>query len=229
MAFQYSPKIITNGLVLSLDAANKKSYVGSGTTWADLSGNSNNGILTNGPTFDSGNGGNIVFDGVNDEVSTTYEIGITSNTPRTLELWCYISSTQKKNIMGYGAASTSNQFDTILWYDSGYYRVIGHYYGSGYDTLSTLPLRNTININSWNQIIHTYNGTDVSIYTNGVFSNSKTLSLDTSDSVLYFGRGIFGSYNYSSSKIAKVSVYNRALTSDEILQNYNALKSRFGS
>ena len=54
MAFRYSPKIVTDGLVLSVDAANKKSYPGSGTTWYDLSGNAINGTLTNGPTFDIG-------------------------------------------------------------------------------------------------------------------------------------------------------------------------------
>ncbi len=63
------PNIITNGLILELDAANRKSYPGSGTTWTDLSGNGNTGTLTNGPTFSSANGGSIVFDGVDDYVN----------------------------------------------------------------------------------------------------------------------------------------------------------------
>ena len=67
MAFSYSPKIVTDGLVFAVDAANKKSYPGSGTTWTDLAG-SNDGTLTNGPTFDSGNGGSIVFDGSDDYI-----------------------------------------------------------------------------------------------------------------------------------------------------------------
>ena len=62
----YGPKIITNGLVLYLDAANRNSYPGSGTTCTDLSGNNNNFTLVNGPTFSSGNMGNIVFDGTDD-------------------------------------------------------------------------------------------------------------------------------------------------------------------
>lgn len=66
MATNGGPNIIQNGLVFALDAANKKSYPGSGTTWKDLSGNGNDGTLTNGPTFDSGNGGSIVLDGTND-------------------------------------------------------------------------------------------------------------------------------------------------------------------
>ena len=66
MAFSYSPKIVTDGLVLYLDAANNRSYPGSGTTWTDLSRGGNNGTLTNGPTFNGANGGSIVFDGTND-------------------------------------------------------------------------------------------------------------------------------------------------------------------
>ena len=76
MAFNFSPKIVTNGLVLALDAANTKSYPGSGTVWSDLTPNGNNGALTNGPTFNSANGGSIVFDGTNDYlqgVSTNYK------------------------------------------------------------------------------------------------------------------------------------------------------------
>ena len=69
MALSHSPKIVTDGLVLCLDAGDGKSYSGSGTTWYDRSGNGNNGILVNGPTFDSNNRGAIVFDGVNDHVS----------------------------------------------------------------------------------------------------------------------------------------------------------------
>lgn len=69
MSIYGGPDIITDGLVFCLDAANSKSYPGTGTAWTDLSGNDNNGTLTNGPTFDSSNGGSIVFDGVNDQVN----------------------------------------------------------------------------------------------------------------------------------------------------------------
>ena len=66
MAFNYSPKIVTDGLVLCLDAGNPNSYPGSGNTWKDLSRGRNNGTLVNGPTFSGANGGSLVFDGVND-------------------------------------------------------------------------------------------------------------------------------------------------------------------
>jgi hypothetical protein len=71
MSFVHSPKIITDGLVLALDAGNTKSYTSGSTTWFDKSGNANNGTLTNGPTFSSANGGSIVFDGVDDYIEIT--------------------------------------------------------------------------------------------------------------------------------------------------------------
>jgi hypothetical protein len=74
MGLSHSPSIATNGLVLCLDAANRKSYPGSGTTWTDLSGNGNNGTLTNGPTYSSANGGSLSFDGTNDVVNSTTSI-----------------------------------------------------------------------------------------------------------------------------------------------------------
>ena len=91
MAFNYSPKISTDGLVLCLDAANTKSYPGSGTVWSDLSRGGNNGTLTNGPTFNSGNGGSIVFDGVNDYVDCgVSNISLPINI--TLISWIYQST-----------------------------------------------------------------------------------------------------------------------------------------
>ena len=82
------PKIITSGCVLSLDAADKLSYKGSGTSWYDLSGNSNTGTLTNGPTFSAGNQGNIVFDGVDDYLITANQ-PLTNNSSFTLE--CFVN------------------------------------------------------------------------------------------------------------------------------------------
>jgi hypothetical protein len=84
------PNIITDGLVLALDAGSKKSYSGSGTTWKDLSGNGNNGTLVNGPTFDSGNGGSIVFDGFND-LTTVVGAGKTNYSQSfSMGTWFYI-------------------------------------------------------------------------------------------------------------------------------------------
>ena len=89
MAFNYSPKIVTNGLVLALDAANKKSYPGSGTTWSDLSGNGYTATLLNGTAFSSINFGTFVFDGTNDNASIPYNTNLDPTSGITFEAWIY--------------------------------------------------------------------------------------------------------------------------------------------
>ena len=228
MACSGGPDAINTNLVLALDAANKVSYSGTGTTWYNLIGNANNGTLTNGPTFSNANGGCIVFDGADDYIISTTQVGISGATARSFECWTYISSNVSKNIMGYGDNGLLNLFDTIIWYTSPYLQVIGHYYGGDNDTISTLPSRNTLNINQWNQIVHLYDGTNASIYTNGVLSNSKSFTLNTTNTTLLLGAGKYTGYNYFSGNIALGRIYNRELSASEILQNYNVTKTRFG-
>jgi hypothetical protein len=224
-----APPIVTNGLVLALDAGNTKSYVSGSTTWFDISGNNNSGSLVNGPTFSNQNGGCIVFDGVNDYVTSTSNINITGSSPRTFECWVYVSQSIDRNVMGGGTETNGTMFDTIIWSQGGYLRVIGHYYGGGFDTTSTLPSRNTINLSQWNHIVHIYDGTVCSLYTNGIFSNSSTLPLTTGNNTVKLGRGNFsGGYNSFPGRGGIFRVYNRALSQQEITQNYNATKTRFG-
>lgn len=99
MGINHQGPIVTDGLVLCLDAANPKSYPGSGTAWMDLSGNGNNGTLTNGPTYNSGNKGSIVFDGVNDYVRTNYQLQQLTFNQFSVSSWCN-SSNFGKNYMG---------------------------------------------------------------------------------------------------------------------------------
>jgi hypothetical protein len=87
MSIGYGPRVVTDGLVLALDAADTNSYPGSGTTWNDLSGNGNTGTLTNGPTYSSDNGGSIVFDGTNDYVPLVNNLGDPQQF--TIEFWAY--------------------------------------------------------------------------------------------------------------------------------------------
>ena len=96
------PNIIKDGLVLTLDASSQRSYPGSGTTWYDLSGNGNNGTLTNGPTFDSGNGGSIVFDGTNDYVNGPTTNSVIGNNISLISLSAWVK------ITGTGAAYLFN-------------------------------------------------------------------------------------------------------------------------
>jgi len=222
------PGVVLDGLVLNLDAANTKSYISGSTTWIDISRGGNNGTLTNGPTFNTGSGGSIVFDGVDDSVVSTNTINLSGSNARTLECWIFLTANQSKNIMGYGGSANGQLFDTILWFTSGFQRVVGHYYGSGFDTIATLPARNTINLNAWNQVVHTYSGTVASLWTNGILSNSLTVNINTTNTVFSVGAGSFSGYNFFNGRTANFKAYNRALTAQEVLQNYNATKGRFG-
>ena len=108
MATLYSPKIVTDGLVLCLDAGNNKSYPSSGTAWNDLSGNNNNGTLTNGPTFTGSFGGSIVFDGTNDYVDLGNISQLKPTTQITVSAWVYRSTmndNQNEAIIGCAQSS----------------------------------------------------------------------------------------------------------------------------
>jgi hypothetical protein len=212
--------IVKNGLVLNLDSSNTVSYPTSGTTWTDLSGNGNKGTLTNGPTFNS-TSKSIVFDGVDDYALSNSNVNITGNNPRTFECWVYVAQSTSKSVMGGGTQTNGTLFDTIIWNQGGYLRVIGHYFGAGFDTASTLPSRNTINLNAWNHIIHTYDGSTSSIYTNGVFSNSGTFSLNTGNAPVKLGTGNYtGGYNYFQGNGTILRVYKQSFTLSDVLQNY---------
>jgi hypothetical protein len=108
MAFNYSPKIITDGLVLYLDAANPKSYVSGSTTWGDLSRGGNNGTLVNGPTFSSANGGSIVFDGVNDYINCGTNSSLRPSQQITINSWIKLN--------GFSFSCILDDFNIALTY-----------------------------------------------------------------------------------------------------------------
>lgn len=226
------PDISEQGLVLALDAANIKSYFGSGTAWNDLSGNANNGTLTNGPTFDIANGGSIVFDSTNDYVLVSSSASIPySSSSRTVNIWFYTNTTSwvddVNNLFFYGSGNVGNAFGI----DMQAYPVMEVYTwgGVGRDLVFSLSYAQV----GWKNITVTYNGsTTISIYENGNSTQTLILngSCNTTNSNLYIGAinpsAIAG--GYYDGKIAVTQLYNRALSSQEILQNYNATRSRFG-
>ena len=221
MAFAYSPKIVTDGLVFAVDAANKKSYPGSGTTWTDLAG-SNNGTLINGPTFDSGDGGSIVFDGVNDYVQTG---AITTFSSVTLDFWVYLGPTQTGNSIISKRAGYQNQqdFNLFLFTTSNQLNLdIGNTRVSGTNLLGNALYNITATYDSSNGAVKVYVNNSIDI--NSTISTGLITS-NTSDT--YIGR-LGGSSYYWDGKIFTGKIYNRALSASEVTQNYNALKGRFG-
>jgi len=218
MAFSYSPKIVTDGLVLYLDAANTRSYPDTGTTWSDLSRSGNNGILTNGPTFNAGNGGSIVFDGSNDYVS----LPTITNNIYTIDFWYKMGGNDGS--YGYFASSGDNGF-AIGEGGPGIGYGQFYYWNSSVSTgLGTIP-----STTNWNHICTLINVStnNIQIYGNGNQLSNSTIS-NMSTSVSNIGRYITSNTHYLKGNLALYKIYNRALSATEILQNYNATKTRFG-
>ena len=216
----YGPKVVTNGLVLQLDAGNSKSYPGSGTTWTDLSGRGNTGTLVNGVGYNSGNLGSLVFDGTNDYVSgsipTLSSWSMTlwyRSTDITSQLVFYpFSGTTGANGLGFGGtldASTNNR-----WYF--------------FDGANVLSSANTvITTNVWYNLVVTKSSTTYNLYTNGSLSLSGS-GVDLSLTQYNLGRRSDGGGQfYVKGNIANTQIYNRALTAAEVQQNFNATRSRY--
>jgi len=236
MATKYSPKIITNGLVLSLDAANNKSYPRSGTTWSDLSDNNNNGTLTNGPTFNAGNMGSILFDGTNDYAyQSLFANAIT--TTLTFDVWVKFSDAGSSGrfIMSLGRDTGFNGGIALLAYgfSSASSGQIIFELGSGYGRVSS-GIVPTIGI--WYNLTVTTDGTNTRFYVNSVLANTSSQTTGAVESSPGLSIGSYlnsstpptpGTYFFNGN-ISSVKIYNRALSATEVLQNYNATKSRFG-
>jgi hypothetical protein len=214
------PKIITSELMLSLDAADRNSYVSGSSTWIDLSGNSNTGVLTNGPTFNSSNGGSIAFDGTNQCVVVNSNASILSTTTYTKIAWFYPTSFSTNNNIISGGNSGQHAF----WLAGGNKLKAGHNGG-----WSTVVSTTTLSLNTWYFGAVTFNTTTGWIlYLNGVSENTNA------STTTFTGNGeiLLAAYstgaNVFTGRIACGLVYNRALTATEILQNYNATRTRFG-
>ena len=216
---------VTDGLTFTIDAANKRSYPGSGTTWFDIVG-SNNATLTNGPTFSTDNSGIISFDGSNDIVTVPNQLLFADPQNLTVEYFINILDTNGDQL--YGIFSNSKRL---------YHGVYNGYWDIGYGGTAWNTSSNTnkqILVDGWNHVTFTVTGGTAKIYINAV-ANTRTIT-DTSgfnfSSGDLYGIGGFmnPSYNNGYSGVNKLSylrVYNRGLTAAEVTQNYNVLKDRF--
>jgi len=241
MAIIRGPKIVRSGLVLALDAADRNSYIGSGTTWKDLSGNNYNGTLTNSPTFSSANGGSVVFDGTNDYVDlvNSTELNFT-NTSATVSVWFKTSTSFAsgvfliaKNMLGIAGGGGWG----LLINSSGipYFNTKNNVSGgTSIQRLTNLSCNDGV----WHNfvVVFTTSTTVVgnntaSVYldgrlSNGTLTQSLVYSGNTTGTVQLARRS--SSDSYYTGNISSLQIYNRELTASEILQNYNAVKSRFG-
>ena len=226
-------------MVLALDAANTKSYPGSGTTWTDLSGRGNTGTLTNGPTYSSANGGSIVLDGADDYI-------VMSNLAPYLSNKTQFSFSIFIKITSYGSS-----LGTLFSY--------GNYVDYGNDIMFFYyPADSTLNfqidngadggasfaytIGSWSKISVVYDGTQSSnatrlkVYLNGILQtlnfNTYTVPATTANVTASSSIGAYTSVGNTPNSviggnISNTQIYNRALSAAEVSQNFNALRSRF--
>ena len=223
--------IVSDGLVLNLDAGNTNSYPGTGTTWTDLSGNGNNGTLQNGASYVSGNGGAISFDGSNDRVVIPNDTALDTQTP-SVEVWVKVDTLiqdgfffEKGDVNTQYALFIQDSFQSspqIQW------RVKSAGFNDVKVTASTY-----IDTSSYAQIVGTYTSGSRKLYINGslVASDSATGTIPSNSGGMSVG--VYGGFNgpygyYLDGAISIVRVYDRVLTAGEITQNYNANRGRYG-
>jgi hypothetical protein len=221
MGIARGPKIVTSGLLLALDAADKLSYPGSGTIWRNLASNNFNCTLTNGPTFSGANMGSIVYDGVDDTVTCNLVTSDANNV--TMEAWFKATTLPGDRGLILNGNGGSNgyglQFGACGTAGTTLYVFFG---GVSCNVVSY----GTLVTNTWYQAVYTRTtspGISNILYINGISRSTNTSSNPNAPA----GSTLIG-HSAFNGNISIARIYNRALTATEVLQNYNATKNRYG-
>lgn len=223
--------VVTSGLLIHLDAGDAGSYPGSGATWTDLTGNGRNATIVNGSTYSSSNGGYISFLDTSFQHATIPNIG--NQATFTLEAWVRITG----SLSSRATAIIAGQYDlsTKLNYSLGLNNAygsanvcIGYFNGAWRTTSGFAPTLNT-----WYHIVGTYDGTTLRQYENSLAGTTLSYSGTPQSGgeiriMRRWDEVATNNTNFVKGDLAIVRVYNRALTASEVLQNYNAQKSRYG-
>lgn len=222
MALGHNPSIVTSGLVLCLDAGNPRSYAGSGTTWYDVSNNQTTCALNNGPSFTSGTNGYFTFDNVDDYGQTATTVLPTAIlSPITLEAVCYTTSTAiaYQTVLGTAGSLTQIGFATSNF--------AGGRNGGGGGILNTSLA--AISANTWYHMVMTYDGTNGRFYLNGSLISTTGIGSNGVNN----GVSLLSTYTSGTAaerlqgRIAIARAYNVQLTTDQVLQNFEAIRSRY--
>ena len=239
MGLGHSPRIVTDGLVLALDAGNAKSYVGVGNTCISLIDN-NTSSLTNDVGFTSLNGGAFVFDGTDDYINlnniSSQNLDVVNT---TVSIWFKldsITSSDVQTLFDRRSNSTPATFKIFFSQDSlsGILTEIKIRVQTASDDES-VPIPNVTPTTEWTNITGTYDGSDIKGYINGELKLNHTMPIGGDLVTGSTGRRMFlgartndSISRYFNGIISTTNIYNKALTADEVQQNYNALRGRFG-
>ena len=231
MAPRYGPKIVKDGLVLALDAANVKSYPGTGASWFDLSGNGNNGTLMNGPTYSSSNNGLLAFDGIDDYVNiSNAAIGNFGTSNFTVSCWgkAASGSSGSRGIFSKYNPHSGNGTGWFIFYRDG--NIFCRITQDLVAPLEASSISVSIATNKWHFFTMIRSANSFLLYANDTLlqTNNTTNLIDCSSiAPLRIGSGYVSGYYYSGD-CSGASIYNRALTAAEVKQNFNALRGRYG-
>jgi len=220
MGISGGPDMIQDGLILSLDAADRNNYPGSGTTWTDLSGNGCIGTLIS-CSFNSSNGGGIVFNGATGSASVT---GVSlQNDGGTINTWVYPNSIGYSGYIVSAIGANTNRY--YITQTSANFSVLRG------NPAASLAFTNSVTTNQWYNLTATWVSSSLSssmsTYLNGTFVGSVPITASGATTEFAIGNFRSGQTQVFSGSIAITQVYNRALSQAEIQQNYNALKTRF--
>ena len=230
MGLAHSPRIVTDNLVLALDAANTKSYGGSGTTWTDLSGKGNNVTLT-GATYNSSNSGVFVFDGTDDYVreDTLLDTFTATTDPWSVECWFNTDVNPSDIECMIGINYNNGAENTLLL---GVHDVSGCKLNVYYRN-AEISSNTTVTVGQWHHVVATHTSGSLKVYLDGtqIASNSNTVNQSLNTCAFLIGAELDSTNslgNYFDGKISNVKMYNKTLTAEEVKQNFNALRGRYG-
>jgi len=219
MGLGHAPTIVTDGLVFSFDAANKRSYSGSGNTAYSLSGNAY-GTLTSGAGFTSSNNGSFTLNGgAGHYINISNNNFIYGSSPRTVMSWSKITSNDGSThaSFSYGTVGTNQAFFIGVY-------GLNPFCGAWANDLTA---GNTnISLDTWFHTACVFDGTTAYLYVAGILTTYAAKAWNTVSNNAFIGRQV-DSGQYWLGNVAQVQLYNRALTSTEVLQNYNATKARY--
>lgn len=221
-----SPRTVTDGLVLCLDAANLRSYTSGSSIWRDLSGNNFTGSLVNSPVFTPSDGGALTFNGSNNRVTLgdNQTLQFTDN----FSAFTWAKRNADTGLQGIVGNTSYNNGGWMIAVSTSYPKQCIIVFNSTTEQNVTSDI-NAIELNTWYNLGFTFLSGVCRLYINGInvtTSTGHTITKNTTNFLI--GQASQGGWNYFNGSVASTQVYNRALTQAEVTQNFNALRGRYG-